>query len=150
MNEKTRQIHQFFWLVLSSLISQRLVLLTRKKEGKIMLPVCLLSAVWPQTPAARYLRLINDQIDEHKAIFSKAFDTVPHKRLRKKLDHYGIRGQLIKWTESWLCERYQTVAVNGSQSPPVDVTSGVSRGKVLGSPMFLMYVNNIGLQITSE
>ena len=149
MNEKTRQLHEFFWLVLSSLISQRLILLTRKKKGKIMLPVCLLSTVWPQTPAA-LATPFNDQIVEHKAIFSKAFDTVPHKRLRKKLDHYGIRGQLIKWTESWLCERYQTVAVNGSQSPPVDLTSGVPRGKVLGSPMFLMYVNNIGLQITSE
>ena len=37
--------------------------------------------------------------------FSKALDTVPHKRLLKKLDHYGICGQLIKWIESWLCGR---------------------------------------------
>ena len=40
--------------------------------------------------------------------FSKAFDTVPHKRLLKKLDHYGIHGQLIKWIESWLCGRTQS------------------------------------------
>ena len=63
--------------------------------------------------------------------FSKAFDTVPHKRLLKKLDHYGIRGQLIKWIESWLCGRTQTVVVNGSQSSPVTVTSGVPQGTVL-------------------
>ena len=37
--------------------------------------------------------------------FSKTFDTVPHKRLLKKLDHHGICGQLIKWIESWLCGR---------------------------------------------
>ena len=46
--------------------------------------------------------------------FSKAFDTVPHKRLLKKLDHYGIHGQLIKWIESWHCGRTHTVVVNGS------------------------------------
>ena len=58
---------------------------------------------------------------------------VPHKRLLKKLDHYGIRGQLIKWIESWLCGRTQTVVVNGSPSSPVTVhvTSGVPQGTVL-------------------
>ena len=82
--------------------------------------------------------------------FSKAFDTVPHKRLLKKLDHYGIHGQLIKWIESWLCGRTQTVVVKGSQSSPVTVTSGVPQGTVLDPLMFLLYINNIGLQITPE
>ena len=54
--------------------------------------------------------------------FSKAFNTIPRKCLLKKLDHYGICGQLIKWIESWLCGRIQTV-VNGTQSSPVTVTS---------------------------
>ena len=82
--------------------------------------------------------------------FSKAFDTVPHKRLLKKLDHYEIRGQLIKRIESWLCGRTQKVVVNGSLSSPVTVTSGVPQGTVLGPLMFLGYINDIGLQITSE
>ena len=43
--------------------------------------------------------------------FSKAFDTVPHRRILKKLDHHEICGQLIKWIESWLCRRIQTVVV---------------------------------------
>ena len=81
--------------------------------------------------------------------FSKAFHTVPHKRLLKKLHYYGIRGQLIKWIESWLCGRTQAV-VNGSQSSSVTVTSGVPQGTVLGPLMFLLCINDIGLQITSE
>ena len=77
--------------------------------------------------------------------FSKAFDTVPHKRLLKKLDHYGIHGQLIKWIESWLCGRTHTV-VNGSQCSPVTVTSGVPQGTILGPLMSLLYINDTGLQ----
>ena len=51
MKEKICQLGEFYWLVFRSLISQRLVLLTRKKKRNIMLPaVCLLSAVWRQTP----------------------------------------------------------------------------------------------------
>ena len=75
---------------------------------------------------------------------------VPHKCLLKKLDHYGIRGPLIKWIESWLCGRTQTVVVNGSQSFPVTVTSVVPQGTVLGPLMFLPYINDTGLQITSK
>ena len=81
---------------------------------------------------------------------SRAFDTIPRKRLLKKLNHYGIRGQLIKWIESWLCGRTQTVVDNGSQSSPVTVTSEVLQGTVLGPLLFLLYINDIGLQKTSE
>ena len=34
--------------------------------------------------------------------FSKAFDSVPHKRLLHKLNHYGIRGKLHDWVNSFL------------------------------------------------
>ena len=42
----------------------------------------------------------------------KAFDTVNHKILVKKLYSYGIRGQLIKWFKSYLENRSQYVTYN--------------------------------------
>ena len=33
--------------------------------------------------------------------FSKAFDTVPHTRLIRKLDHCGVRGNIHGWLEYW-------------------------------------------------
>ena len=54
MKDKICQLGECYWLFFRSLISQRLVLLTRRKKGNIMLPaVCLLSAVWPQTPTTQ-------------------------------------------------------------------------------------------------
>ena len=41
--------------------------------------------------------------------FSKAFDTVPHQRLLKKLKCYGFKGQVFKWIESFLKGRSQVV-----------------------------------------
>ena len=34
--------------------------------------------------------------------FSKAFDTVPHKRLLLKLHRLGIGGKLLQWAEAFL------------------------------------------------
>ena len=45
--------------------------------------------------------------------YRKAFDTVPHKRLIKKLKAYGISGTLIGWIESFLMKRQMRVRING-------------------------------------
>ena len=49
--------------------------------------------------------------------FSKAFDTVPHGRLRSKLKHYGITRRTNKWIVSWLCHRQQRVVLYRFSSP---------------------------------
>ena len=43
--------------------------------------------------------------------FSKAFDTVPHKKLLFKLSKYGITGNINKWIQSFLVHRKQQVIV---------------------------------------
>jgi len=47
--------------------------------------------------------------------FSKAFDSMPHKRLLSKLDFYGIRNSNLKWISSFLSDRKQRVTLNGAQ-----------------------------------
>ena len=43
--------------------------------------------------------------------FAKAFETVNHEILIKKLENYGIRGIAYKWFTSYLQNRYQVVLI---------------------------------------
>ena len=82
--------------------------------------------------------------------FSKAFDTVPHQRLLRKLESYGIYGNLGNWLRHWLMARTQTVMLDGEASSPVNDKSGLPQGMVLGRLMFLLYINDIGPNITNS
>ena len=71
--------------------------------------------------------------------FKKAFDTVNHKIVLKKLEHYGVREHVVKWFSSYLAERKQYTSVNNMNSQIDDISYGVPQGSVLGPLLFNLY-----------
>ena len=71
----------------------------------------------------------------------KAFDTVDNQILLAKLNHYGICGVSNDWVKSYLSNRNQNVSINGFDSGLTTINCGVPQGSVLGSLLFLLYIN---------
>ena len=75
--------------------------------------------------------------------FAKAFDSVCHAKLLKKLKGYGVNYELLGWISAFLSNRTQCVCVGDAMSDFAPVVSGVPQGSVLGPLLFLVYINDI-------
>ena len=76
---------------------------------------------------------------------SKAFDTLDHAILLKKLEHYGIQDTPLNWLTSYLSNRLQFVQMGDVLSDTLPISTGVPQGSILGPLLFLLYVDDIHL-----
>ena len=73
----------------------------------------------------------------------KAFDSICHEILLKKLDHYGFRGHVNSFLKSYLSNRQQFTEINNTRSETEAINCGVPQGSILGPLLFLLFVNDI-------
>ena len=75
---------------------------------------------------------------------SKAFDTVDHSILLRKLELYGITGRNYAWIKSYHSNRLQYIQVDENcRTEYCVVKCGVPQGSILGALLFLLCVNDL-------
>ena len=81
---------------------------------------------------------------------SKAFDTVDHDLLLRKLDWVGVRGPALSWVRSYLVDRSQRVEMDGVRSDSQNIKTGTPQGSCLSPTLFNVFINDLPLSLSSK
>jgi len=74
-----------------------------------------------------------------------SFDSVVHSKLIFKLSTFGIAGNLLNWIAAFLNYHFQRVVVEHCNSEWLPVLSGIPQATVLGSVLFILFIEDIGV-----
>ena len=81
---------------------------------------------------------------------SKAFDTVNHSLLLKKLAQVGVSPPAVEWFESYLSNRSQFTIIDNIKSELDTTLAGVPQGSILGPSLFAIHVNDLPLSCPTD
>ena len=77
----------------------------------------------------------------------KAFDTINHDILLKKLGIIGFSNHTVKWFQSYLSNRKFTLNLENSFPEVSSMSCGVPQGSIVGPLLFLIYVNDMPMAV---
>ena len=75
--------------------------------------------------------------------FSKAFDSVPHDIVCRKLRNLDINPYIHNWIVNFLKGRQQRVVVDGKSTSYLSINRGIAQGTVIGPILFSIMINDI-------
>ena len=80
----------------------------------------------------------------------KAFDTVNHDILLKKMEFVGFSEETTKWFKPYLPNRKFKVHIKNTFSEPGNLLCRVPQGSILGPLLFLLYINDMPQAVDCE
>ena len=80
----------------------------------------------------------------------KAFNTIDHQILIKKMKYLGFSKNAFAWFKSYFSEPKFKININTSYSSSSNLICDVPQGSILGSPLFLLYINDLPQAIISD